>query len=266
MIIALSGSSCCGKNTIIKELIKQNNNLEYIKTFSSREMRQGESQGNPYYFISKQQFQEKIKNGDFLEHELIHNNFYGVDKQICIEELNKNKSLIKDMGVVGTFNLKEKLSNYLVETIFLFVSKHELKKRLKKRGDSASQIKLRLKRYKFEKKNSIKYNYIINNNNIDSTLKIMNKILQNNKNSQEYIKFSKDKINYKKVEKYKNQLINNKTFKPIKLYFNGEDFYLNKDIEKYLAGLQLNKTIAKVIIIKNKSKKLYPNTFIKSAN
>lgn len=262
MIIALSGSSCCGKNTVIKELLKENKNLEYIKTFSSRDMREGESEGNPYHFVTKEVFQEKIKNGDFLEHELIHNNFYGVDKQICIESLNKNINLIKDMGVLGTFNLKEKLSEYLVETIFLWVSKAELKKRLKKRGDSAQQIKLRLKRYKFEQNSMLKYNFIIQNNNLHTTLAIINKILENNKDSKEYIKFTKNKINYKKVEKYKNQLINNKVFKPIKLYFNGKDFYLTKNLEKYIASLQLNKTIAKNIILKIKAKKLYNNDFV----
>lgn len=261
MIIALSGSSCCGKNTIIKELLKQNNNLKYLHSFTSRAKRPGESEGNPYHFISKDEFQEKIKNGDFFEHELIHNNFYGVDKQICIKELDNNVDLIKDMGVIGTFNLKEQLRDYNVETIFLYVNKLELKKRLKNRGDSQDQIKLRLKRFYFEKKNMIKYNFIIHNNNKEKTLSVINTILQNNCGSEEYIKFTKEKINYKKIEKYKNQLINNKVFKPIKLYFNGKDFYLTKNIEKYLASIEVNKNLAKRVVLKTNKKTLFDNNY-----
>ena len=83
MIILLSGSSSCGKNTVIKELIKKHDNIKYIHTFTSREKRAGESEGNPYFFISKEEFQNKIKTNDFYEHELIHNNFYGVEKSIA---------------------------------------------------------------------------------------------------------------------------------------------------------------------------------------
>ncbi|MGN1208153.1 MAG: guanylate kinase, partial [Christensenellales bacterium] len=134
MILVLSGSSCCGKNTVIKELINQDESLKYINTFTSREKRVGESDGNPYFFISKEEFQQKIKNGDFFEHELIHNNFYGVEKNLCKELIKQNKHLLKDMGVIGTFNLKEQLKENFVETVYLYVSKHELKKRLKNRG------------------------------------------------------------------------------------------------------------------------------------
>ena len=82
MILILSGSSSCGKNTIIKELMSEDDNLAYIHTFTSREKRNGEIDGEPYFFISKEEFQQKIKNGDFFEHELIHNNFYGVEHRI----------------------------------------------------------------------------------------------------------------------------------------------------------------------------------------
>lgn len=251
MILLLSGSSSCGKNTIIKNLIAKNDKLKYIHTFTSREKREGESDGNPYFFISKEEFQNKIKNNDFYEHELIHNNFYGVEKQFCQNLLNEGSHLLKDMGVMGTFNLKEKLSENLVETLFLYVDKRTLKKRLIKRGDT-KDIKTRLKRFKFEASYIKKYNYVIHNRNLETTLKIVEKILENNAEFYNYIlPLQKiNKININKVKKYCDMLINNKNFKPLKVYFNGENFYLTKELEKYLASIITNKNITKHLIYK----------------
>lgn len=270
MILVLSGSSSSGKNTLIKDLINKNNNLKYIQTFTSRSMRDGESDGNPYYFISKEEFQEKIKNNEFYEYELIHKNYYGVEKNLCLNLLNSDAHLLKDMGVVGTFSLKEQLNNHLVETIFLYVKKHELKHRLKLRGDSKEQIKLRLKRFNFEKSNINKYNYVIKNNNKNNTIEILTKILENNTEFYNYIYFTKpiSKINLYKVEKFKNKLINNKKFKPIKVYFDGKDFYLSKNVEKYIAGIILNKNVTKNVVYKSKcfSKKATPEEIVAFVN
>ena len=264
MILVLSGSSSCGKNTIIKELMSQDNELRYIHTFTSRDKRQGESDGDPYFFITKEEFQQKIKNGDFFEHELIHNNFYGVEKNLCIELLKENKHLLKDMGVIGTFNLKEQLKDNFVETIYLYVSKHELKKRLKARGDSKQQIKLRLKRFKFEKANMIKYNFIIHNNNKQNTIKIIQKSLKNNTNFYNFIKTTKnlDKIDMKKLQIFQDDMINNKEYKPIKIYFNGTEFFIKNHLEKYLASIITNKNLAKQIVITKET----PKTLISGEN
>ncbi len=255
MILLLSGSSACGKNTIIKELLSKDDNLEYIKSFTSREMRKGESEGQPYHFITKESFQEKIKANDFFEHELIHNNFYGVEKNLCKDLLITNKHLLKDMGVIGTFNLKEQMTEILVETIFLFVSKRELKKRLKNRGDSKEQIKLRLKRYKFEKENIFKYNYVIENNNKENTLSFVYQVLKNNDEFYNYIKSTKslEKINLGKLKKYCNKLINNKIFKPIKVFYSRGEFVITNDFEKYLASIITKKNVTKNIVCVDKT-------------
>ena len=258
MILVLSGSSSCGKNTIIKQLMQNDGELRYINTFTSREKRQGESDGNPYFFISKEEFQQKIKNGDFFEHELIHNNFYGVEKNLCKELLKENRHLLKDMGVIGTFNLKEQLKDNFVETVYLYVTKAELKKRLKNRGDSKEQIKLRMKRFGFEKANMVKYNFVINNNSLSNTVKILEKILENDKEFFEYIIVTKklDKLNVKKIQKYCDKFRNNKEYKPIKVYFNGEDFFIKNHIEKYIASIITNKNLAKLVKMTNEKVKI----------
>lgn len=253
MILLISGSSCSGKNTVIKELVKKHNNLKYINTFTTREKRPNELDGDPYFFISKEEFQEKIKKNDFYEYELIHGNFYGLERDVCEDLLNQNYTLLKDMGVMGTFNLKDQLKHHLVETVFLNVKKCELKKRLKLRGDKKEDIKKRLSRYNFEKSYIKHYNFVIDNNNKENTLKMLSKIIYFNKNFFEFILPVQKikKINLKKLDKYTNMLINNKSFKPLKVYFNGKDFYLTKNLEKYLAGILVNKNVTKEIIYKD---------------
>lgn len=251
MVIILSGSSASGKNTLIKEILKTNNEIKYINTFTSRTMREDESEGNPYHFITKDEFQAKIKNGDFFEHELIHNNFYGVDKNICLSYLDQNLDIIKDMGIYGTFNLKEKLQDRTnVRTIFLFVDKKTLRKRLIHRGEK--QIKLRLKRYRLEQKHANKYDFLIYNKDIEKTLTILHKIISY-KDQPDYmfIKPICNRINEKKVKKYCDQFLKNKEFKPIKIYFNGENFYIKHNVEKYIASILSKKCVTKNIITKN---------------
>lgn len=255
MVIILSGSSASGKNTLIKEILKTNNEIKYINTFTSREMREGESEGNPYHFITKEEFQSKIKSGDFFEHELIHNNFYGVDKNICLNYLDQNLDIIKDMGIYGTFNLKEKLQEKTnVRTIFLYVDKKTLKKRLINRGEM--QIKLRLKRYKLEQKHANKYDFLIHNKELEKTLKILHKLISY-KNMPDYlfIKPLTNKINEKKIKKYCDMLLRNKEFKPINIYFNGENFYIKHNVEKFIASILTKKCVTKNVITKNISLK-----------
>lgn len=262
MVIILSGSSASGKNTLIKEILKTNNEIRYINTFTSRAMRKDESEGNPYHFISKDEFQAKIKKGDFFEHELIHNNFYGVDKNICLSFIDQNLDIIKDMGIYGTFNLKEKLQDKThVRTIFLYVDKKTLKKRLINRGEQ--QIKLRLKRYKLEQKHANKYDFLIYNNDINKTLNILHKLISF-KNEPDYLflKPLSNKISQKKVKKYCDLFLKNKTFKPIKIYFNGKDFYIKQNIEKYIASVLTNKTLTKVVVTNNKTYKILNENLI----
>lgn len=262
MVIILSGSSASGKNTLIKEILKTNNEIKYINTFTSRTMREDESEGNPYHFITKDEFQAKIKNGDFFEHELIHNNFYGVDKNICLNYIDQNLDIIKDMGIYGTFNLKEKLQEKTyVRTIFLYVDKKTLKKRLINRGEK--QIKLRLKRYRLEQKHANKYDFLIYNTDINKTLKILHKLISfKNEKDYTFIKPLVNKINEKKVQKYCNMFLRNKEFKPINIYFDGENFYIKHNIEKFIASVLTNKSLTKNVITKNRSYKVLNENLI----
>ena len=145
MLIILSGSSGVGKNTIINRMLEECNNLELMPTVTTRGMREGESQGKPYIFETREGFQAMIDRGEMVEYCEIHGNLYGTNRRVLEEKSAGGKILIKDIDVEGTLNLMKLLPDVI--SIYLKpVSKEQLVERLHGRGET--QIELRLKRYK----------------------------------------------------------------------------------------------------------------------
>ena len=166
MLIILSGSSGIGKNTIINEILKRYDNFQLLPTLTTREMRRNESQGNPYYFVTVEEFMRKKENGELLESEKVHGNYYGASK-LVLQETETDKILIKDIDVKGALNLKDKLNDVI--TIFLKPSCFEqLIERLKGRGED--RIEERLTRYNLELELSKNFDHAIVNEEIDDTI------------------------------------------------------------------------------------------------
>lgn len=174
MLVILSGSSGIGKNTIINEILKRYDNFQLLPTFTTREMRPNESQGNPYYFVSVEEFMSRKDNGEFLESENVHGNYYATSR-LVIEESSTDKILIKDIDVKGALNLKDKLKDVVI--IFLKASNFEqLIKRLKGRGET--RIEERLARYNLELELSNNFDHVIVNEEIDETIKNVIEIIK----------------------------------------------------------------------------------------
>lgn len=167
MLVILSGSSGVGKNTIINRMLAECDNLELMPTITTRAMREGESQGKPYLFVSREEFESMISNDEMVEYCEIHGNLYGTNRRILNEKMASGKILIKDIDVEGTINLMKLLPD--VVSIYLKPkSKEQLVERLIGRGET--QIDLRLKRYEYEEEMSKHYSYVLINDQIDETL------------------------------------------------------------------------------------------------
>ena len=131
MLVILSGVSGAGKDTIKKELIKRMENVISLPSFTSRKPREGEEEGVQYHFITKEQFKEKIKNNEFYEYDLHHENYYGTSRKLLNEKIQSGKIIVKDIEVNGTENLVKLLKeDTKIVTIFLKVDKDELRRRL----------------------------------------------------------------------------------------------------------------------------------------
>ena len=150
MFVILSGVSGAGKDTIKKELIKRMDNVESMPSYTSRPKREGDIDGETYCFVTKEQFEQMIKNNEFYEYDIHHNNYYGTSRKVLNEKIKQGKIIVKDIDVNGTENLLNLLSqDTKIVTIFLRVPKNELRRRLEEREENPSpqEIILRLNRF-----------------------------------------------------------------------------------------------------------------------
>ena len=182
MLVILSGVSGAGKDTIKKELIKRMDNVISLPSYTSRKPRVGEEEGVQYHFITKQEFEERIKNNEFYEYDLHHENYYGTSRKLLNEKIASGKIIVKDIEVNGTENLIKLLKDETkLVTIFLRVEKEELRRRLKARGDNLSEdeIELRLGRLDYEEDKIRLYDYMIKNDDFEKTVQLIMTIIEN---------------------------------------------------------------------------------------
>lgn len=181
MLVILSGVAGSGKDTIKKEIIKRMDNVKTIPSLTTRPPREGDIPGETYIFVSREEFEEKIKNDEIYEYDIHHNNYYGTSKKILSDKAQTG-IIIKDIDVNGTENLVKLLEKDMkVVTIFLRVPKEELERRLKNRLDKPSpkEIKLRLNRFDYEESRINLYDYVLKNDNLEKTVQIITTIIKN---------------------------------------------------------------------------------------
>ena len=180
-LIVISGPSGSGKGTIIQELLKNNKSLYLSISATSREKRNYETNGKEYYFISKDEFEEKIKNDEFLEYTLYNDNYYGTLKSELTDNLKKGKNVILEIEIEGALNVKK----LVPEAIFIFIlppNMKELLKRLKNRGtEDNDKIIARFKRAYAEINEISKYNYVVINDELKEAVDNINAILRSEK-------------------------------------------------------------------------------------
>lgn len=182
MLVILSGVSGAGKDTIKKELIKREENIITIPSYTDRPMRPGDVEGGTYHFVSTEEFEKMIKNNELYEYNVHHDHYYGTSKKIFNEKVKEGKIIVKDIDVNGTEHLANLLKDDMkVVTIFLRVPKEELERRLKNRIDKPSikEIKLRLNRFDYEESRINLYDYVLKNDNLEKTVQIISTIIKN---------------------------------------------------------------------------------------
>lgn len=182
MLVILSGVAGSGKDTIKKELLKRMDNIITMPSYTDRVPRLGEENGKIYNFVSTEEFEEKIKSGEFYEYSVHHENYYGTSKKILNEKIKEGKVIVKDIEVNGTENLLKIFKNkFKIVTIFLRVPKEELKVRLKNRVKKTNlkEIELRLNRFDYEESKIGLYDYVIKNDDLEKTVQIIMAIIKN---------------------------------------------------------------------------------------
>jgi len=150
-LLLISGPAGVGKTTLCDRLLKEfHPKLVRVVTATSRKPRHGEQNGTDYLFFSKSEFIEKIKDQKFIEHEIIHGNYYGTLKQSLID-IDKEVNLLMNIDVNGAESIQTRISsmencNLKCHSIFIRPNSIEqLKHRLEHRGtDDSQEIEKRL--------------------------------------------------------------------------------------------------------------------------
>ncbi len=166
-VFAIIGPGGCGKGSIIKELKKHLPNFSYPISYTSRNIRENEEPGDTYHFISKSEFESKIKNDDFLEYQLIHNQYYyGSDKKEILSSL-QTQNLIREIDYQGFKDISKTIPKSQLVSIFITTQNWaELAKRIQSRQKiSAQNLKQREVSYQKEMIFSKTCDYVIANHN-----------------------------------------------------------------------------------------------------
>ena len=178
-LFILSGPSGAGKGTICKELLAQTSrdDVQLSVSMTTRNPRNGETEGVSYYFVSKEEFLRKIEAGGLLEHAEVYGNYYGTPKQPVIEKLAAGIDVILEIDMQGALKVKE---NY-PDGVFIFIlppSMSELRKRLTGRGtETAEAIEMRLGETLKELSYIDKYDYCVVNGKLEEAVNRVKSIL-----------------------------------------------------------------------------------------
>ena len=167
VLLVVSGPAGVGKGTVCKQFLKDNPEVSLSVSATTRSPRPGEEHGREYYFLTKEDFEEKIKADNLLEYVCFVGNYYGTLKSAVQEKLAAGTDVLLEIEVEGAMNVKKKFPG----SVLVFVvppSFDELTQRLKGRGTETPEvIEKRLKRAREEFECIKHYDYVLLNDSIE---------------------------------------------------------------------------------------------------
>lgn len=169
LLIVISGPSGVGKGTVRKALFEmKNHKLTYSVSMTTRPKRPGEVDGVDYYFTTKEDFEDRIKNNKFLEYAEFVGNYYGTPLDKVNEKLDDGHEVVLEIEVEGALQVKRKVP----DCVMIFIvppSKEDLYKRLKSRGTESDEIiNKRIEKANREFKKAKFYDYIVVNDEVNN--------------------------------------------------------------------------------------------------
>lgn len=167
ILVVVSGFSGAGKGTLMKRLLETYENYALSISMTTRLPRPGEESGREYFFVTREEFEDKIAEGGLIEYANYCGNYYGTPKEYVETKLSEGKDVILEIEIQGALKIKEQFPTALL----LFVmppTAEELKKRLVGRGTEAPEvIEKRLLRAAEEAEGIENYDYIVINDDLD---------------------------------------------------------------------------------------------------
>lgn len=178
ILIVVSGFSGAGKGTLMKKLMETYDNYALSISMTTRQPREGETDGKEYFFVTKEEFLKKVSEDGLIEHAVYCENYYGTPKEYVEKQLEAGKDVILEIEIQGALKVKEKFPAALL----LFVmppSAEQLEKRLRGRGtETEENISKRLHRAREEAEGIENYDFIVINDDLESCVRQMHSIIE----------------------------------------------------------------------------------------
>ena len=194
-LLVISGLSAAGKGTIAKELVNRHDDFVLSISATTREKRGNEVDGKDYFFISKEKFEEMIKNDEFLEYAKYVNNYYGTPKKYVKDMIEQGKNVILEIEMQGALQVK-KIYGKAILVFFLPKDAKTQKERLiNRKRETLEQIEERIKQAIVDAEYAIHYDYVLVNEEIEDSIKDVQLIVED-----KYEK-SKNAKNLNKIKK-----------------------------------------------------------------
>ena len=180
-LIVISGFSGAGKGTVMKDLVKSDNYALSVSA-TTRDPRQGEVEGESYFFKTKEQFEEMIKADALVEYACYVGNYYGTPKDFVEEKMAEGKDVLLEIEIQGALKIKEKYP----DAVLIFITTKDaktLKERLTGRGTETEEvINQRLARAAEEAEGVEAYDYIVINDILEDCVKTVDRIIKSEHN------------------------------------------------------------------------------------
>jgi guanylate kinase len=179
-IIILTAPSGSGKTTLAKRLMEEFPNIRFSVSATTRKPREGEVNGQHYYFITKNDFNQKVLDGEFLEHEEFYNGTrYGTLKSDVENQLKKGYFVLLDIEVKGAINIKSQFGHDCLSVFVRPPSIKELENRLSARGtETKDSLRLRLERAEMELEFESNFDAVVVNDNLEQAYQNLKIIIE----------------------------------------------------------------------------------------
>ena len=178
MLLVLTAPSGCGKSTITRALMRDDTDISVSISATTRPMRPGEVDTQDYFFMTTEEFRQKVRNGDFLEWAEVFGKFYGTPKGPVEDALQEGRDVFFDIDWQGAEQLKKNAPDDLVWICILPPTKQSLEDRLRKRGqDSEETISRRMLEAESEASHWVQADYVVINDDLEKATQQVKSIL-----------------------------------------------------------------------------------------
>jgi len=176
-ILVLSGPSGAGKSSLLNEIINDIGECYFSISTTTRSIREGETDGVHYHFVSEEEFKKDIEEDQFLEYAIVHGNYYGTSIKPVKEALNEGKLVLFDIDVQGNTLVNNRLGDITTSVFISPPTLSELKRRLEARStDDQDVIDLRLSMAKKEIQRISEYDFLIVNDDLQEAADVLRTI------------------------------------------------------------------------------------------